>query len=296
MRQIEFYDTIFNLEPERTKRLLEFLIRHRNGASFIGEFMLEWLDRETIDLIGRANFVMMETGLQSVNEGTLRRSGRKADLERYKANAIDVLDRTQVNLCIDAMYGLDGEDLDDFRSTVDYIGTIEGRNGRRPTPILFTTNVHPATRLYQKRAGEMKLEGDRGGTVLSNTSLSLSETEQFYEMFYGYLILRATFPRMMNELTGLVQLRTSLTLAEVYGHVARLLKEFPAARDVFEQADWTEFRSNPFLRFFLSSIDQNYILLLLDRLNARSTEVTAEVEALVLREKGEEVALEQGDR
>ena len=36
VRQIEFYDTIFNVDPDRTRALLEFLIRKNHGTSFIG--------------------------------------------------------------------------------------------------------------------------------------------------------------------------------------------------------------------------------------------------------------------
>jgi hypothetical protein len=194
------------------------------------------------------------------------------------------------------MYGLDAESLDDFTATVDHIGGIEGANGRRPTPILFTTNVHPGTRMYQKQAGGLALAGERGGTVLTSQSLALHDTVRFYDLFYAYLFLRATFPRTMNALTGVLQRRTGMTLSAIYEALARLLKEFPASRAVFEQADWTEFRSNDFLRFFLESVDREYIRVLIQRLGADSEQAGAEIDTLIARENGDEPVAEDGDR
>ena len=88
VRRIEFYDTIFNVDPERTRWLLRLLIeRNRHGTRFIGEFMLEWLDDEEIELLGASGFEMIEVGLQSVNARTLKRSGRKTDLARVHERA-----------------------------------------------------------------------------------------------------------------------------------------------------------------------------------------------------------------
>lgn len=285
--QIEFYDTIFNVNPERTRSLLEFLVRHNQGTTFIGEFMLEWLDEELIELLGKAGFAMMEVGLQSVNEETLRKSGRKVDLARFRRNAEEVLDRTNVNLCIDAMYGLENDAFEDFRATVDYIGTLAGKNGRRPTPILFVTTVHPGTRLYAKGADGLALAGDHGGTVLASHSLTLDDTKRFYELFYGYLFLRGTFPRVMNDLTGALLRHSGLGLSSIYEALARFLREYPEGRMLLEQTDWTDFRANPLLRFFLSTIDRRYLLEVARRIGVDSLEALGEIEGLIERETGD---------
>ncbi|MBL8111383.1 MAG: B12-binding domain-containing radical SAM protein [Acidobacteria bacterium] len=285
--QIEFYDTIFNVNPERTRALLSFLIEHNRGTRFIGEFMLEWLEEDQIELLGLADFAMMEVGLQSVNEETLKRSGRKTDLARFRRNAELVLDRTNVNLCIDAMYGLENDAFEDFRATVDYIGTLEGKGGRRPTPILFVTNIHKGTRLYQKAAGDLALAGEQGGTVLASPSLSIADTRRFYELFYGYLFLRGTFPQTMNDLTGALQRHSGRSLSEIYEALALFLREFPEGRMVLEETDWTDFRANPLLRFFLSTIDRGYLLEVARRIGAGSPEALEEIGGLVARETGD---------
>ncbi len=286
VRQIEFYDTIFNVEPERTRWLLGFLIEHKPPqTSFIGEFMLEWLSDEEIELLGRANFSMIEVGLQSVKLSTLKRSGRKVDLDRFAERARAVLERCEVDLCIDAMFGLEDESLDDFIATVDHIGTIAGANGRRPTPILFTTNVHPATRLHKKRADVMILDAGRGGTPLASNALSLADTERFYEIFYGYLCLRSTFKTTMNQLTGAFRRHAGITLSQLYLAIARVLKAQPSTRALFEQVDWTEFRSNRLLRFYLSAIDRRYMLAVATDLQADTTPLCIEVEGLIEQEE-----------
>jgi radical SAM superfamily enzyme YgiQ (UPF0313 family) len=285
VRQIEFYDTIFNVEPQRTLWLLNFLIEYRpTNTSFIGEFMLEWLSDEEIKLIGQANFKMIEVGLQSVKLQTLKRSGRKVNLQHFRDRALTVLERTNVDLCIDAMFGLENESLDDFIATVDYIGEIEGANGRRPTPILFTTNVHPATRLHRKSAEQMILDAGHIGTPLASNSLSLADTERFYEIFHGYLCLRSTFRATMNLLTGAFRV-AGVPLSQVYLGVARVLKAQASTRTLFEQVDWSEFRSNRLLRFYLSAIDLHYILAVAETLQTDTPTLRIELERLTAQEE-----------
>jgi radical SAM superfamily enzyme YgiQ (UPF0313 family) len=287
VRLIEFYDTIFNVEPARTRWLLQHLIAdNQHGVRFIGEFMLEWLDDQEIELLGRARFSLMEVGLQSVLQRTLRRSGRKTDLERFAERARAVLERTEVDLCIDAMFGLEDETLDDFIATVDWIGRLEGANGRRPTPILFATHVHPATRLFRKKGELMLLDGAKGGRPLASPTLALRDTERFYELFYGYLCLRATFPRTMNQVTGALRRHADIELSGVYSGVATVLKADADTRVIFEQADWTEFRSNPMLRLYLDSIDRNYLLAVAATLGADGPELREALEECIAIETG----------
>lgn len=295
VRLIEFYDTIFNVEPARTRWLLGHLLAHNTrGVRFIGEFMLEWLDDEEIGLLGAANFALMEVGLQSVNQRTLRRSGRKTDLARFAERAREVLDRTDIDLCVDAMFGLEDETLDDFRATLDWIGQLQGRNGRRATPILFATHVHPATRLYRKKGDLMLLDESKGGRPLTTPTLALRDTESFYELFYGYLCLRATFPRTMNQVTGALLRHAGMALSRVYDGVAAVLKADTGTRLIFEQADWTEFRSNPMLRAYIEGIDRRYVFAVAAELGAAGAALTAELRHCVALEEGEVPAPEAG--
>lgn len=286
VRLIEFYDTIFNVEPARTRWLLNHLLAHNTqGVRFIGEFMLEWLDDEEIGLLADANFALMEVGLQSVNQRTLRRSGRKTDLARFAERAQAVLDRTDIDLCVDAMFGLEDESLDDFRATLDWIGRLQGRNGRRPTPILFATHVHPATRLFRKKGDLMLLDERKGGRPLTTPTLALRDTERFYELFYGYLCLRATFPSTMNQVTGALLRHAGIELSQVYAGVAAVLKADGGTRLIFEQADWTEFRSNPMLRAYIDGIDRGYVLAVAAELGADSVELQEELRYFVAAEQ-----------
>lgn len=287
VRLIEFYDTIFNVEPQRTRWLLQHLLAHNpRGVRFIGEFMLEWLDDEEIALLGRAGFALMEVGLQSVLQRTLRRSGRKTDLERFAERARAVLERTDIDLCVDAMYGLDDETLDDFKATLDWIGRLQGANGRRPTPILFATHVHPATRLFRKKGDRMLLDAAKGGRPLTTPTLALQDTDRFYELFYGWLCLRATFPRSMNRVTGALLHHAGIELSQVYVAVAQVLKADSGTRVLFEQADWTEFRSNPMLRLYVDAIDRHYLLAVAQALGAGGSGLHDELLQCIALEMG----------
>lgn len=288
VRLIEFYDTIFNVEPARTRWLLQHLLAHNTrGVRFIGEFMLEWLDDEEIGLLGDANFALMEVGLQSVKQRTLRRSGRKTDLARFAQRAQAVLDRTDIDLCVDAMFGLEDETLDDFRATLDWIGRLQGSNGRRPTPILFATHVHRATRLFRKKGDLMLLDETQGGRPLRTPTLALRDTERFYELFYGYLCLRATFSRTMNQVTGSLLRHGGIELSQVYEGVAAVLRADAGTRLIFEQADWTEFRSNPMLRAYIDQIDRSYLLAVAAELGAGGAALQEELLHFVAVEQGQ---------
>jgi radical SAM superfamily enzyme YgiQ (UPF0313 family) len=287
LRAIEFYDTIFNVEPARTRWLLDFLIEHnRRGLRFIGEIMLEWLSDQEIDGMGRAGFMLVEAGLQSTNARTLKRSGRKTDLARFAERARALLERTEIDLGIDAMFGLEDETLDDFRATLDWIGRLQGANGRRPTPILFATNVHPATRMFRRRGTDLLLDARTGGRPLASATVALTDTQRFYELFYGYLCLRATFPLTMNQVTGALLNLGGIELSSVYVAVADVLKVDAGTRIIFEQADWSEFRSNPMLRHYLDAIDRHYLLAAAEVLGASDEALIAELRACIEREQG----------
>lgn len=294
VRAIEFYDTIFNVEPDRTRWLLDFLIeRNQRGVRFIGEIMLEWLSDEEIDGMGQAGFMLVEAGLQSTNQRTLKRSGRKTDLARFAERARAMLERTEIDLGIDAMFGLEDETLDDFIATLDWIGHLQGANGRRPTPILFATNVHPATRMFSRRGADLLLDARVGGRPLASATVALADTQRFYELFYGYLCLRATFPLTMNQVTGALLQLGGIELSRVYVAVADMLKVDEGTRVIFEQADWTEFRSNPMLRHYLDSIDRRYLLAVADSLGVGGDPLIAELTRCIEHEVGAPVGAEQ---
>lgn len=257
--RIEFYDTIFNVYPERTKDLLEFIIRNNRRTSFIGEFQLEWLDRETIDLMGRANFSVIESGLQTVNTASLRRSGRESDLDRFQQNAEDVLSRTKILLCLDAMFGLQHDSYEDFKATLNFIGDLKAGQ-RRALPILFVTNIHPGTLTFNQQPEDLVFEGGGWGTFLRSDHISPEDTRRFYRLFLAYLLLRITFRWNMFSLTTSLRNGLGMTLSDLYEELGSFLATYPATVPIFEEAEWYDFRSNTFVRAYLEALDRRFIL------------------------------------
>jgi hypothetical protein len=94
----------------------------------------------------------------------------------------------------------------------------------------------------------------------------------------------------MNDLTGVLQRHSGLGLSSLYEALARFLREFPEGRMILEEADWTDFRANPLLRFFLSTIDRGYVLEVARRIGAGSPEALSEIAGLLERETGDAAA------
>lgn len=152
VRQIFVLDSTFNLNPKRAKKLLRMIAKNAPDIHFHFEVRNEFIDREMAHLFARIA-CSLQIGLQSADPKVLKQVGRtfnKADF----TSKVGLLNESGAVFGFDLIYGLPGDTLDGFRSTLDYALSLY------PNHLdIFPLAVLPGTRLAS-RGTVLKLQWD----------------------------------------------------------------------------------------------------------------------------------------
>jgi anaerobic magnesium-protoporphyrin IX monomethyl ester cyclase len=109
--QIKLVDRTFNYDAERANLIWEFILRHNCGSRFHFEIAADLLTDQNIALLQRVppKTFGFEIGVQSTSPNTLEQVQRGANLERLRANVQRLRNETAVELHLDLVAGLPGE-------------------------------------------------------------------------------------------------------------------------------------------------------------------------------------------
>lgn len=122
VRQFKFVDRTFNLNPEVSRRILEFCLeQHQPGRFFHFELVPDRLPGQLREIIVRfpPGALQFEVGIQTFNERVAELISRRQDYERLEDNLRFLRERTGVHLHTDLIAGLPGENLASFASGFD---------------------------------------------------------------------------------------------------------------------------------------------------------------------------------
>ncbi len=113
---IKLVDRTFNYDARRAGRIWGFILEHNRGSHFHFEIAADLLTAENLDLLKRVpeKTFRFEIGIQSTSEGTLRQVGRTGSLARIFDNVRRLRAETRVELHLDLVAGLPGEDYAGF--------------------------------------------------------------------------------------------------------------------------------------------------------------------------------------
>jgi anaerobic magnesium-protoporphyrin IX monomethyl ester cyclase len=113
---VKLVDRTFNFDASRADLIWEHILRHNRSSRFHFEIAADLLTEENIRLLRRvpADTFRFEIGVQSAAPETLRKVGRKSDLERLLANVRRLREETAVTVHLDLVAGLPGEGLEGF--------------------------------------------------------------------------------------------------------------------------------------------------------------------------------------
>ncbi len=120
--RFKFVDRTFNLELERSLRVLRFLHeRCQPGSMFHFEIVPDRLQDEFLEFTARfpAGTLRFEVGIQTFNPEVAARIGRHQDFRKLKKNLRFLRERTGVLLHADLVFGLPGETLESFADGFD---------------------------------------------------------------------------------------------------------------------------------------------------------------------------------
>lgn len=111
-------DPTYNASRERALSLLRLIEKKGGELHFNFELRAEHLDREMAEAFGKIP-CSLQIGLQSTNPEALKLVKRPVDLAQF-TKKIALLNDVGIVFGLDLMYGLPGDSLSTFRSSIDY--------------------------------------------------------------------------------------------------------------------------------------------------------------------------------
>ena len=125
--QIKLVDRTFNYDAGRADAIWEFILGHNRSSHFHFEISADLLTDNNLNILARVpeNTFRFEIGIQSTSEETLEQVGRTADLARIFANVGRLRAETSVELHLDLVAGLPGEDYAGFLNSLQIIADLK---------------------------------------------------------------------------------------------------------------------------------------------------------------------------
>jgi radical SAM superfamily enzyme YgiQ (UPF0313 family) len=164
--QVFVLDSTFNVDQQRAKKILRMIRKIAPDIHFHFEVRSEFIDREMAELFAGIA-CSLQIGLQSADREVLKLVGRsfnKADFSKK----VGLLNETGATFGFDLMYGLPGDTLAGFCSSLDYALSLY------PNHLdIFPLAVLPGTRLASHGA-KLNLVWNRQPPYLVESSSSFS--------------------------------------------------------------------------------------------------------------------------
>lgn len=128
---VKFVDRTFNYDAARANEIWEFILSEKRSGRFHFEIAADLLTEENFRVLKRAPSGMFrfEIGVQSGENDTLARVGRKSDLARLSDNVRRLKEETGVIVHLDLVAGLPGEDFTGFLRSLQLLFDLLGPDG-----------------------------------------------------------------------------------------------------------------------------------------------------------------------
>ncbi len=136
---------------EKIRELYRRALAHSDVIGISVGTRPDCLSDEALDLleeIARTRYVCLELGLQSMDDGILRRINRGHDVAEY-LRAVERISGRGIELCTHLIYGFPGETADGFLGTADFIAALP----------IHSLKIHQLHAVRGTRLAEMHHEG-----------------------------------------------------------------------------------------------------------------------------------------
>ena len=127
VEQIKLVDRTFNYDAKRASEIWEYILEHNSSSHFHFEIAADLLTDKNLGTLARVpkNTFRFEIGVQSSSAATLEQVGRTADLSRIFANVAWLGAETEIELHLDLVAGLPGEDYNGFLNSLQAIAELK---------------------------------------------------------------------------------------------------------------------------------------------------------------------------
>jgi anaerobic magnesium-protoporphyrin IX monomethyl ester cyclase len=125
--QIKLVDRTFNYDGQRADDIWRFILEHNQSSHFHFEIAADLLSDASLDLLKRvpANTFRFEIGVQSASADTLKQVNRTADLGRIFYVIRRLRAETLIELHLDLVAGLPGEDYAAFLTSLQIVADLQ---------------------------------------------------------------------------------------------------------------------------------------------------------------------------
>lgn len=126
VKLVKLTDRTFNIDKERTKKILRFIIENNLNTCFHFEISADILDEETILIFNSApkGYFQLEIGIQSTNEEVLSAINRKTNIEKLKENVKCLQSANNMHIHLDLIAGLPCEDYLSFQKSFNDVFSL----------------------------------------------------------------------------------------------------------------------------------------------------------------------------
>lgn len=124
---IKFVDRTFNYNPKRANSIWSYILEHNRSSHFHFEIAADLLTDENIEILRHVppDTFQFEIGIQSTFADTLKQVNRASDLESSYEAIRRLRSETNINLHLDLVAGLPGENYDQFLQSLDILIALE---------------------------------------------------------------------------------------------------------------------------------------------------------------------------
>jgi hypothetical protein len=135
-KTFKFLDRSFNLNMERSKKIMEFFLYHINKKPLVVHFEMvpSRFPPDLIDTLARfpPNTLRLEIGIQTLNPEVSARTGRPSNPEKDLETLRLLAEKTNAIIHADLIAGLPGEGMESFGKGFDalWAALARGRNNR----------------------------------------------------------------------------------------------------------------------------------------------------------------------
>jgi anaerobic magnesium-protoporphyrin IX monomethyl ester cyclase len=192
IRGITFRDPNLTFDRARAWEFAETLLSRRLSVRWSMEARTDRLDTALVDLLYRAGLRSVEVGVESSNEGTLKRNRRKAIPKGHQEQIIAHCQRRGIRVIANYTLGLPNDTVDGILDTIRYAKSLN------TFAIQFTvTTPYPGTQFYENvkhLLSERDWERFNGWTsVYQHPSISSEELHRLREYAYVTYHLRPRY-------------------------------------------------------------------------------------------------------
>jgi anaerobic magnesium-protoporphyrin IX monomethyl ester cyclase len=192
IRGITFRDPNLTFDRARAWEFAETLLSRRLSVRWSMEARTDRLDTALVDLLYRAGLRSVEVGVESSNEGTLKRNRRKAIPKEHQEQIIAHCHRRGIRVIANYTLGLPNDTVDGILETIRYAKSLN------TFAIQFTvTTPYPGTQFYENvkhLLSEKDWERFNGWTsVYQHPSISSEELHRLREYAYVTYHLRPRY-------------------------------------------------------------------------------------------------------